>query len=460
MRLRTLQIPIYRKQRLILEADAGILGFVGGRGSGKTFIGAVWVYTKARNGWPAMCVSPSYTIMEETTWATCIDIARRWGILRKAVKSPTPRITFRTQDGGEAELVFRSGDDPESLRGPNKAMLWIDEASIQHQDVFDLGVAVLRHRGMMGQVLMTMTPRGKKHWTFKRFYDTEGITDIPKDGTFLVQSHTRENPFAPPDYYERMAALYASSLSAQELGGEFIDLEGLMFNRAWFDVVREVPKRCDRVRYWDLAATDDGGDWTVGVLLARDNATGIFYVEDVQRFQKSPGQRNQHILAVAKADSLRYRNEVVIVVEQEPGSGGKEQIYQMKVLLQGFPVYKDIVSGVRKKIVGHEKLPGPAKVVRANPLAAQAESGLVKIRAGRWNDEFLSELEAFPMFANDDQVDATSGALNHLVLKFGPTGIQSPERSEGPAIQPEEYGVSVKRPEEGDWGSREGWFKR
>ncbi len=453
--------PIYDKQQAILQSGENILGFVGGRGTGKTHVGAMWVFSRARAGWPCMCVSPSYTVMEETTWTTCVEMARQWGILRKAVKSPTPRIAFRTQDRGEASLVFRSGDNPESLRGPNKAMLWIDEASIQHEDVFNLGVAVLRHKGVMGQTLLTFTPRGKQHWTFTKFFDLDGAATIPRRGTFLVQSHTRENPFAPPDYYDRMAALYSSKLSAQELGGEFVDLEGLMFRREWFPTVLNVPRRCDRVRYWDLAATDDGGDWTVGVLLARDNTTGMFYVEDVQRFQLSPGERNQRIRAVAEADAARYRNEVLIFIEEEPGSGGKEQTYQFKVLLAGFPVYKDRVAGVRKKIVGHEKLPGPAKVVRANPVAAQAETGLMKIRAGRWNDEFLAELEAFPLFANDDQVDALSGAFNRLCLSFGPMGMDSPQRAEGYAAQPQDYGVTLAKPPEADNRyDRPGWFKR
>ncbi len=198
----------------------------------------------------------------------------------------------------------------------------------------------------------------------------------------------------------------------------------------------------------------------MGLLLARDNDTGIFYVEDVQRFQLSPGERNQRIRAVAEADALRYRNEVLIFIERT-GGAGKAEIYSLKLLLQGFPVYEDVITGTRKKIVGHEKLPGPAKVVRANPVAAQAESGLFRLKSGRWNDEFIAELEAFPMFSHDDQVDALSGGFHRLVLSFGPTGMQSPERSEGHAAMPQDYGVSVQRPHEAvNRYDRPGWFSR
>jgi len=34
--------------------------------------------------------------------------------------------------------------------------------------------------------------------------------------------------------------------------------------------------------------------------------------------------------------------------------------------------------------------------------------------AGDWNASYLDELTAFPFGRNDDQVDASSGAFNHL----------------------------------------------
>ena len=55
-----------------------------------------------------------------------------------------------------------------------------------------------------------------------------------------------------------------------------------------------------------------------------------------------------------------------------------------------------------------------AKDVRARPVAAAAENGLLKIVRGRHRDDFLDELTAFPHGAHDDCVDALAGAYDYL----------------------------------------------
>jgi phage terminase large subunit-like protein len=52
-------------------------------------------------------------------------------------------------------------------------------------------------------------------------------------------------------------------------------------------------------------------------------------------------------------------------------------------------------------------------VERAQPLAAQAEAGTVKIVEGNWNRDYLDELCSFPE-GKADQVDASSAAFNRL----------------------------------------------
>ena len=46
------------------------------------------------------------------------------------------------------------------------------------------------------------------------------------------------------------------------------------------------------------------------------------------------------------------------------------------------------------------------KADRAQPFAAQAEGGTVKLLRGPWNLAFLDEMEMFPFAGHDDQVDA------------------------------------------------------
>jgi phage terminase large subunit-like protein len=57
------------------------------------------------------------------------------------------------------------------------------------------------------------------------------------------------------------------------------------------------------------------------------------------------------------------------------------------------------------------------KLIRARPVAAAAENGLVKLVRGRHSEELLDELTAFPHGAHDDCVDALSGAHSLLVRR-------------------------------------------
>lgn len=174
--------------------------------------------------------------------------------------------------------------------------------------------------------------------------------------------------------------------------------EGNYFKREWFEFVPAVPALGTRVRYWDKAGAAEGkGDWTVGVLMMRDSQ-GLFYVEDVQRFQKQAADRNALILQTAQLDQRKY-GSVSIYVEQPPGLA-KEATDSVVRLLAGFVVHADAV---------HKD-----KETRAEPFAAQAQAHNVKVLSAPWTEAWLNELCDFPTGKHDDQVDASSGAFNKL----------------------------------------------
>lgn len=384
-----------------------------GRGAGKSKVGALDVLLRAKAGEPWMAVSPTYVIMDDTTWPIFRETAEELDVWIKGVKSPVPRAKFRTQDGGVAELVFRSGDKPDSLRGPTKAGIWYDEASIMHPDAFAYGLPVLRYGGGDGTVSLTFTPKGKLHWTYGTFFErNDAGLYVPKEKTELIQAGTWENPFISDNYFDNMRGLYTSALAAQELGGEFIDIIGLLFRREWFRFCRVIPRAADRVRYWDKASTtfeeDSGAAFSCGLLMARTK-DGRYYIEDVIRGQWTPGERNRIMLQTARQDAQRYNNQVQIYAEQEPGSGGKESMLLTIREMAGFPVHRDLVSGGRRiRISDKQKLPGEAKIIRAQPLAAQVEGGNVYIlQSARWVQDYIEEMCAFPEYSLMDQVDAS-----------------------------------------------------
>lgn len=187
---------------------------------------------------------------------------------------------------------------------------------------------------------------------------------------------------------------------------------GTMFKIGKFgEPVWAAPKDSVRIRYWDKAGADEGkGDWTVGVLMAKDK-DGFFYVEDVERFQKTAHPRNERIKQVAALDKQKYGN-IRIWIEQPPGLA-KESTDTVVRELAGYNVKADPVKG--------------DKTERAEPYARQVEAENVKLVKGDWIKKYLDELASFPNSKNDDQVDASSGAFNKLA---GANGISLDESAE------------------------------
>lgn len=172
--------------------------------------------------------------------------------------------------------------------------------------------------------------------------------------------------------------------------------EGGFFKRHWLEIVDVAPAEAiSRVRYWDKAATEGGGDYTCGVRMS-NTAEGVFYIENVIRGQLSSGAVREIVKQTAQLDGQAVR----VYMEQEPGSSGKDVVADYRRLLTGFAFRGIPATG--------------SKEVRADPLAAQAEGGNVKLMRGPWNEAFIDELCSFPLGAHDDQVDAASGAFNAL----------------------------------------------
>jgi predicted phage terminase large subunit-like protein len=128
---------------------------------------------------------------------------------------------------------------------------------------------------------------------------------------------------------------------------------------------------------------------------------GTYVVADVIRGQWGALDREREIRAAAERDKRWLPYQYEIVLEQEPGSSGKESLEATIRALAGFIVHADRVTG--------------SKITRAEPFAAQVQGGNILLQDGNWNKAYRDELEYFPGGSHDDQVDASSAAFNHLV---------------------------------------------
>ncbi|WP_315077126.1 phage terminase large subunit [Acinetobacter guillouiae] len=150
------------------------------------------------------------------------------------------------------------------------------------------------------------------------------------------------------------------------------------------------------VRAWDLASSENEGDFTAGprMVKGKDN---IIYIVDMVHGQWGPDGVNRTIKQTAEIDGKK----VVIRLPQDPGQAGKSQAKSFITMLAGFSVVVETVSG--------------DKITRAQPFAAQVNVGNVKMLRGPWNKTLIDELRNFPNAKYDDQVDGLSDGYNYLL---------------------------------------------
>lgn len=176
-------------------------------------------------------------------------------------------------------------------------------------------------------------------------------------------------------------------------------------NESWFPIIDILPhrNRLRKVRFWDLGATADAGDYTAGALLSEDVESGLYYIEDIRRFQKSPKKTEEAVREMAAYDNEKVA-DVKQLFEQEPGSAGKIVVaHYVEDVLKGFTADGRRTSG--------------DKFVKAQPFLAAAEAGRVRLLRSSWNQPFIDEILQFPDGDYDDQVDAVSGAFTDLITK-------------------------------------------
>jgi predicted phage terminase large subunit-like protein len=245
-------------------------------------------------------------------------------------------------------------------------------------------------------------PGGQHHeWVKTRFVDPT----TRAESVIFLPSRLADNPHIDHDDYVATLDELPPAERHRLLYGDWeIPDDGELFQRDWFTLIEphQLPEKTTKIRYWDLAASEPNPanpdpDYTVGLLLTLDPKSGVFYVADLVRVRQSAGAVEQLVVATAERDG----RETAIVIEQDAGGAGKALTnHYIRDLLRGYTVRADRVTGT--------------KFVRAQPVAAAASNGLIRIVRSQHTQAFLDELSSFPHGRHDDAVDALAGAHQHL----------------------------------------------
>lgn len=380
-----LVLELHQAQQDFIDSTELYRGFTGGRGAGKSYIGALDLLLRVQDDRLYGVYAPTFPMLRDSSWRMFLDLADQLRFIRTI-----NRTEMRVLLGNGAEVLFRSADDPDRARGPNLSGAWLDEASLMVPEIFTIVIGCLRERGQQGWLSATFTPRGRRHWTYAVF-------GAKQPNTALFHARTVDNPFLPEDFAATLRAQYPEQFARQELDGEFIELQGNVFRREWFRVVERALEELRWVRYWDLAVSvREAADYTASVACALA-ADGTLYLRDMIRGKWEWPDQEKVIVTTL----LTERQTVHGIEKAMHGLAALQTLLRRRELagttIRGIDVDRD-------------------KLSRALPLAARAEQGKVVLVVGAWIPTFLDELTAFTGdgTTHDDQVDTASGGLAML----------------------------------------------
>jgi len=189
------------------NSDARFRAFVGGVGSGKTYAGVLEILKQPPTR--GAVIAPTYRMLMDATLETLMTVFDKANLIKEFIKSEMRLLTVNGMD-----IIFRSGDDPEKLRGPNLGWFFLDEAAMMPELVMDIMLGRLRLEP--GRAWLTTTPKGM-NWVHRVF-----VAEDRKDYS-LTQCSTRSNHFLPSHFIESLDSKYLGAWKEQELEGRFVD---------------------------------------------------------------------------------------------------------------------------------------------------------------------------------------------------------------------------------------------
>lgn len=393
-----MQVNFYGQQYDFVMSDAHYALLRGGIGSGKSLGGAgrglaaALGYvgtTRIQTPNVGVVTAPTYGMLRDASLRTFLELAG--DLVASVTKSPP--INVRLKNG--SEVLFRSADLPDNLRGPNLAWWWGDEAAYYRRDVWRVMIGRLRQFGRRGYAWLTTTPKGR-NWLYQIF---EKYLSGAGDASYAVyQLITKDNPFIEEEFYTSLSQEYEGDFAKQELDGDFITSEGLIYAgfRRELHVVHDVP-----ASFSYYVAGVDWGFVNPGVMLIAgvdgDGRSWIIHEEYHRRLQIDEW------MTLGKGLNERYLPNGWWADPSEPSY-----------------IRKLEAVGCKAESANNEVLPG---IQRVQGLIQRQADGKPRLLIGAWCANTIAEMEQYewqrgrdglqeqPVKANDHAMDA----LRYLV---------------------------------------------
>ncbi len=383
------RLRITSKQKQFITSTSWGTIFMAGIGSGKTYILCIKAALGAIDGRRQLIVSYSYPMLRDVVTVTMAQALAILGL--RESKDWTFNKSDHTYNVRGTEILLRSGDAPDSLRGLNIHDASIDEARMFSSGaIYDIIVGRLRNAADSRWSIAT-TPNGKD-WVSEL---------MAKEGVTVIRQSTLENPFLPQEYIDRLLETYSGAFARQEIYGEVVEMKGEIIDPSKFKFIAPISVT-EGIRYWDLAFADKkSSDWSAGALCLISGPR--FTVADMVKVRAKYPDLKELIINNALADGPGVRI-------------GLEDVAAQRAVIDDLARDKRLA-----RFVIAASRPQGTKLARAMPWVSRAALGDIQVVNAHWTQDFLQECASFRAdmtHPHDDQIDAVSGAYAALSSVF------------------------------------------
>lgn len=153
------------------------------------------------------------------------------------------KYTIRSANGMVSEVYLVHYDTWQHLMSANLGGFAVDQAEEIPEDVFTMLMSRLRHRLGPRKAILSANPAPGY---LKRLF-----MDEPQKGFHVIHTQTRDNPYLPSDYEERLRGFWPEAVARRYLEGSWDVMEGSIYPMFRKDIhvvpVRSIPENWLRV---------------------------------------------------------------------------------------------------------------------------------------------------------------------------------------------------------------------
>lgn len=307
----------YPQRVFLKELNTKFRAYVGGFGSGKTFVGCLDLLHFAA---AHPCViqgyfAPTYTDIRDTFWPTLDEAAALLGFTIKIHRTDKEVSLFRGNIY-YGTIICRSMDRPETIVGFKIARALVDEIDVLATDKAKLAwnkiIARMRLvvKGAINSIGVTTTPEG-----FRFVYDRFSLNRGPSYS--MVQAGTIENEdYLPADYIPSLYETYSKELANAYILGHFVNLtSGTVYHN--YDRVKHRSKETIR----DGEALHFGQDFNVGNMASAilvERPSGWHCVGELTGLLDTP-----ELIRLTTGEDSRYKNHKKFLYPDASGNSRK-----------------------------------------------------------------------------------------------------------------------------------------